>query len=63
MIIRKLFYTSHHFTYQTTVQFLIISVDPGTQKVMSGDSTVQEFLDEWAKAIEDSEAKYNDAMK
>jgi multiple sugar transport system substrate-binding protein len=38
-------------------------VDSGTQKVMSGDSTVQEFLDEWAKAVEDSEAKYNDAMK
>ncbi|QUW21555.1 sugar ABC transporter substrate-binding protein [Sporosarcina sp. Marseille-Q4063] len=39
------------------------TVDPGTQKVMSGDSTVQEFLNEWAKAVEDSEAKYNDAMK
>lgn len=38
-------------------------VDAGTQKVLSGDSTVQEFLDEWAKAIEDSETKYNDAMK
>lgn len=38
-------------------------VDPGTQKVMSGESTVKEFLDEWAKAMEDSEEKYNNAFK
>lgn len=38
-------------------------VDSGTQKVLSGESTVQEFLDEWAKAVEDSEAKYTEAMK
>ncbi|AOV08621.1 ABC transporter substrate-binding protein [Sporosarcina ureilytica] len=38
-------------------------VDSGTQKVMSGDSSVQEFLDEWAKAVDASEAKYNEAMK
>lgn len=38
-------------------------VDPGTQKVLSGDSTVKEFLDQWAKAMEDSESKYNEAFK
>ncbi|MBM7603129.1 multiple sugar transport system substrate-binding protein [Metabacillus crassostreae] len=35
-------------------------VDPGTQSVMSGKTTVQEFLDEWAKAIEDSQKKYEE---
>lgn len=38
-------------------------VDPGTQKVLSGDSTVREFLDEWAKAMEDSESKYREVFK
>lgn len=38
-------------------------VDPGIQAVMSGDKTVQEFVDEWAKAIEDSKVKYDEAMK
>lgn len=35
-------------------------VDPGTQSVMSGKSTAQEFLDEWAKAIEDSQKQYSE---
>jgi multiple sugar transport system substrate-binding protein len=33
-------------------------VDPGIQSVMSGQKTVEEFLDEWAKAIEESEKKF-----
>ncbi len=35
-------------------------VDSGTQSVMSGKSTAQEFLDEWAKAIEDSQKQYSE---
>lgn len=35
-------------------------VDPGTQAVMSGKKTAQEFLDEWAKAIEDSQKQYSE---
>jgi multiple sugar transport system substrate-binding protein len=38
-------------------------VDPGIQSVMSGKMTTQEFLDEWAKAIEDSKAKYDETFK
>ncbi|WP_042461642.1 ABC transporter substrate-binding protein [Neobacillus dielmonensis] len=34
-------------------------VDPGVQSVMSGKMTAKEFLDQWAKAIEDSKAKYD----
>lgn len=37
-------------------------VDPGIQSVMSGDKTVEDFLDEWAKAIEDSKKKYDESM-
>ena len=35
-------------------------VDPGTQAVMSGKKTAKEFLDEWAKAIEDSQKQYSE---
>lgn len=38
-------------------------VDPGIQAVMSGEKTVKAFLDEWAKAIEDSKVKYDEAME
>lgn len=38
-------------------------VDPGTQAVMSGKKTVEEFLDEWAKAIEDAQKKYDEHFK
>ena len=38
-------------------------VDPGIQAVMGGEKSVEDFLDEWAEAIEDSVEKYNDAMK
>lgn len=38
-------------------------VDPGIQSVMSGDKTVEDFLDEWAQAIETSAAKYKDAFQ
>lgn len=38
-------------------------VDPGIQSVMTGKKTAKEFLDSWAKAIEDSNVKYNKAMK
>lgn len=37
-------------------------VDPGIQQVMSGEKTAQEFLDEWAKAIEESKAKYDETF-
>lgn len=35
-------------------------VDSGTQSVMSNKITVEEFLNEWAKAIEDAQAKYDE---
>ncbi|MEH7304614.1 ABC transporter substrate-binding protein [Neobacillus drentensis] len=38
-------------------------VDPGTQAVMSGKMTVEEFLDQWAKAIEDAQKKYDEHFK
>ncbi|MCM3728059.1 sugar ABC transporter substrate-binding protein [Neobacillus cucumis] len=38
-------------------------VDPGTQAVLSGKKTVEEFLDEWAKAIEDAQKKYDEHFK
>ncbi|WP_066310524.1 sugar ABC transporter substrate-binding protein [Bacillus sp. FJAT-29814] len=38
-------------------------VDPGVQSVMSGKMTAKEFLDQWAKAIEDSKAKYDATFK
>ncbi|MFJ5622998.1 ABC transporter substrate-binding protein [Peribacillus loiseleuriae] len=38
-------------------------VDAGTQAVMSGKSTVKEFLDEWAEAMEKSEKQYNEHFK
>ncbi|KQL41785.1 ABC transporter substrate-binding protein [Bacillus sp. FJAT-25509] len=38
-------------------------VDPGTQAVLSGKMTVEEFLDEWSKAIEDAQKKYDEHFK
>ncbi|OLS40936.1 ABC transporter substrate-binding protein [Bacillus sp. MRMR6] len=38
-------------------------VDPGVQAVMSGKMTAKDFLDEWAKAVEDSKAKYDQTFK
>jgi multiple sugar transport system substrate-binding protein len=38
-------------------------VDPGIQSVLSGQKTVEEFLDEWAKAIEESEKKFTEHFK
>jgi multiple sugar transport system substrate-binding protein len=38
-------------------------VDPGVQAVMSGKMSAKEFLDQWAKAIEDSKAKYDKTFK
>lgn len=37
-------------------------VDPAIQGVMAGDKSVDEFLTEWAEAIEASAAKYADAF-
>ncbi|MEF7563922.1 MULTISPECIES: sugar ABC transporter substrate-binding protein [Bacillus] len=37
-------------------------VDPGFQAVMTGDKSAKDFLDEWAKAIEDSKKKYDDTF-
>ncbi|QCJ44711.1 sugar ABC transporter substrate-binding protein [Bacillus sp. S3] len=38
-------------------------VDPGVQAVMSEKMTAKEFLDQWAKAIEDSKKKYDETFK
>jgi multiple sugar transport system substrate-binding protein len=38
-------------------------VDPGVQAVMSGKMSAKDFLDQWAKAIEDSKAKYDKTFK
>ncbi|MDQ1004278.1 multiple sugar transport system substrate-binding protein [Neobacillus niacini] len=38
-------------------------VDPGVQAVMSGKMSAKDFLDEWAKAIEDSKTKYDETFK
>ncbi|MEH7272440.1 ABC transporter substrate-binding protein [Neobacillus vireti] len=38
-------------------------VDPGVQAVMSGKMSAKDFLDEWAKAIEDSKEKYDATFK
>jgi multiple sugar transport system substrate-binding protein len=38
-------------------------VDPGVQAVMSGKMSAKDFLDQWAKAIEDSKAKYDSTFK
>ena len=38
-------------------------VDPGVQAVMSGKMSAKEFLDQWAKAIEDSKKKYDETFK
>lgn len=38
-------------------------VDPGTQAVLSGEMTVQQFLDSWAEEMESSEEKYREAFK
>lgn len=38
------------------------TVDPGIQSVMSGDTSVEDFLAEWAEAIEASAAQYNEAF-
>lgn len=43
-------------------QILDNTVDSGIQEVLSGDKTVQEFLDLWAKEIEESEEKYREAF-
>ncbi|HLR74228.1 MAG TPA: sugar ABC transporter substrate-binding protein [Virgibacillus sp.] len=43
-------------------QILDNTVDSGIQAVLSGDETVEEFLDTWAKEIEESEEKYRDAF-
>lgn len=37
-------------------------VDPGIQAVMSGEKTIEEFLTEWATAMEESEAKYKEVF-
>ncbi|MFL6518330.1 MAG: sugar ABC transporter substrate-binding protein, partial [Bacillus sp. (in: firmicutes)] len=34
-------------------------VDTGTQAVLSGELTVEEFLDKWAAAMEDAEKQYD----
>ena len=38
-------------------------VDSGTQSVMSGKKSVKEFLNEWAGAIEEAQAKYDEHFK
>lgn len=38
-------------------------VDPGTQAVLSGKTTVEEFLNEWAQAMEKAQAQYDEHFK
>lgn len=38
-------------------------VDPAIQSVMSGEKSIEDFLNEWAEAIEASDKKYQEAMK
>ena len=38
-------------------------VDSGIQSVMAGEKSVEDFLNEWAAAMEASAAKYNEAFK
>lgn len=45
--------------YRSTLDNL---VDPNIQKLLAGDMTVDEFLDEWATALEESNAKYQEVF-
>ncbi|MFJ5715834.1 ABC transporter substrate-binding protein [Neobacillus sp. NPDC093127] len=38
-------------------------VDPGTQAVLSGKMTIEEFLNEWAQAFEKAQAQYDEHFK
>lgn len=38
-------------------------VDPGTQAVLSGKITVEDFLNEWAEAFEKAQAQYDEHFK
>lgn len=38
-------------------------VDPGTQAVLSGKTSVEDFLKEWATAIEEAQKKYDEHFK
>lgn len=38
-------------------------VEPGIQEILSGTKTVEQFLDEWAKVIEDTHQHYEEYLK
>ncbi|MBR7927630.1 sugar ABC transporter substrate-binding protein [Aerococcaceae bacterium zg-ZUI334] len=46
--------------YRSTLDNL---VDPNIQKLLAGDMSVDDFLDEWASALEKSNAKYKEVFK
>jgi multiple sugar transport system substrate-binding protein len=48
------FYLSEYRTILNTI------VDNGTQSVLSGKMTVEEFLDKWAEAMEESQRQYDE---
>ncbi|WP_042462101.1 ABC transporter substrate-binding protein [Neobacillus dielmonensis] len=51
------FYLPEYSTILNTV------VDPGVQEVLSGKKTVEQFLDEWANALNEAQKKYDEHMK
>lgn len=51
------FYLPEYRTILNTI------VDPGIQEVLSGKNTVEDFLDEWAIAIETAQKQYEDTFR
>ncbi|MDQ1004281.1 multiple sugar transport system substrate-binding protein [Neobacillus niacini] len=50
------FYLSEYRTILNTI------VDTGTQSVLSGNLTVEEFLDKWAEAMEEAQRQYDETL-
>jgi multiple sugar transport system substrate-binding protein len=50
------FYLSEYRTILNTI------VDTGTQSVLSGKMTVEEFLDKWAEAMDESQRQYDESL-
>jgi multiple sugar transport system substrate-binding protein len=50
------FYLSEYRTILNTI------VDTGTQSVLSGKVTVEEFLDKWAEAMEEAQRQYDESL-
>lgn len=56
MLFEPPFYLSEYRTILNTI------VDTGTQSVLSGKITVEEFLDKWAEAMEESQRQYDESL-